>query len=217
MSANNPLRTVDHLHPGRSPQEASGAQVIDRMLEERQATLNHCLDELRKQSSAIAALSTQIVSTLRQGRKMLVAGNGGSAAESQHFVAELVGRFRLDRAPYAAIALTTDTSILTAIANDYGYDEVFARQVGALGNAGDMLVVISTSGTSSNLLRAIQAAREQGLYVVALTGNRRNQLADAADCPLQVPNAETASVQELQGILLHLLCDTVESELAANA
>src|SRR5437763_1289951 len=131
--------------------------TIVEALAARRGTLDTALTQLMTRAQALAEVATRLVETLRTGHKVLVAGNGGSAAEAQHFAAELVGRFKRERSPYAVMALTTDTSILTAIANDYGYQDVFARQVLALGQPGDMLIVFSTSGESENLLCAAQA------------------------------------------------------------
>jgi D-sedoheptulose 7-phosphate isomerase len=146
---------------------------------------------------------------------VLVAGNGGSAAEAQHFAAELVGRFKRERAPYAVLSLTTDTALLTAVANDYGYTDVFARQVRALGQPGDLLVAFSTSGESENLVRAATAARRHGMAVAAVTGGRPSRLERLADVTVRVPVVDTAVAQELHMAVTHILCDIVESELAA--
>lgn len=151
-----------------------------------------------------------VAGCLLQGGTVLVAGNGGSAADAQHFAAELVGRFRRERAPMPAVALTTDSSCLTSIANDYGYDSVFARQVEALGRPGDVLVAISTSGRSANVLRAVEAAVGRGMTVVALTGADGGGLAHAAHVALCAPGRETAHVQEWHGVMLHAVCEFCE-------
>jgi D-sedoheptulose 7-phosphate isomerase len=145
---------------------------------------------------------------------VLVAGNGGSAAESQHFAAELVGRFMRERAPYDVLSLTADSAVLTALANDYGYDNVFARQVWAHGREGDVLVGFSTSGTSRNLVIAAEAASDLGITVIAITGGRPSALADLADIAICTPNLDTPVIQELHQIVLHVLCDLIESRLA---
>ena len=147
---------------------------------------------------------------------MLVAGNGGSAAEAQHFAAELVGRFKRERSPYAVLSLTTDTSILTAIANDYGYQDIFARQVLALGQPGDMLIVFSTSGESENLLHAAAAARRCHMTIIAITGDKPNSLECLVDVAMHVPTVDTAITQELHMMVTHILCDIVESELMSS-
>lgn len=153
------------------------------------------------------------VDALKNGHKLLFAGNGGSAADAQHWAGELVSRFYYDRPGLPAIALTTDTSILTAIGNDYGYDYVFARQVEALGQAGDVLIAISTSGNSRNIVRAIEAAREKRMVVIGFTGQSGGRMADACDLCFRVPSSETPRIQEGHEVLGHLLCALIEAEI----
>jgi phosphoheptose isomerase len=160
----------------------------------------------------IAAVDA-LLEAFARGGKVLVFGNGGSAADAQHFVAELVGRFQRDRRGVPAIALTTDTSILTAVANDYGYDRVFARQVEALGVPGDVVVGISTSGRSPNVLAAFAAARARGLRGVALTGGDGGALGRQADIHVTVAHANAARVQEVQRTQMHAICELVEDAL----
>ena len=151
--------------------------------------------------------------------KMLACGNGGSAADAQHFIAELVGRFERERLPLAGVALNTDTSILTAVGNDYGYDQVFARQVMALGQPGDVLVAISTSGNSVNVQLAIQAAHAREMKVLALTGKgggAMGQLLQADDVHLCVPHDRTMRIQEIHILLLHMLCDGIDTLLLGD-
>ncbi|HZS85997.1 MAG TPA: SIS domain-containing protein [Chloroflexota bacterium] len=186
-------------------------------LASRQATLAHSLAQLAAANTALADAAARLVLTLRTGHKVLVAGNGGSAAEAQHFAAELVGRFKRERLPYAVIALTTDSSILTAVANDYGYEHVFSRQVAALGQPGDLLLAFSTSGASPNVIRAAETGRARLMTVVAVTGHRRSPLTRLSDIAVRVPVSETEVVQELHMIVTHILCDIVESELASEA
>jgi D-sedoheptulose 7-phosphate isomerase len=151
---------------------------------------------------------------LRDGGRLLAAGNGGSAAQAQHLTGELVGRYRAERQPLSAIALHAETSTFTSIANDYGLDEVFARQVRAHGRAGDILVALSTSGTSSNVLSAVRAAREIGLTTWGLTGPAPNPLADLCDETVSVAAEQTPTIQELHLVAVHLLCAAVDLELA---
>lgn len=158
----------------------------------------------------VAGLSVQ---ALRSGRKILFAGNGGSAADAQHWAGELVSRFYYDRPGLPGIALTTDTSILTAIGNDYGYDYVFARQVEALGQAGDVLFAISTSGNSRNIVRAVEAAKQKQMTVVGFTGQSGGQLAEACDFCFKVPSDETPRIQEGHEALGHMLCALIEAEM----
>lgn len=161
----------------------------------------------------IEKISIEIVESMKKGGKILIAGNGGSAADAQHFAAEIVGRFVLERRGYPAIALTTDTSILTAVGNDYGYDDIFSRQVEALGNKGDIFIGISTSGNSKNILEAIKIAREKGLLVVGFTGKNGGKMKDLCDIILNFNYQETARVQEHHLMSYHLICEFVEEEM----
>jgi D-sedoheptulose 7-phosphate isomerase len=148
-----------------------------------------------------------------RGGKALVFGNGGSAADAQHFAAELVGRLQKDRPARPALALTTDTSVLTAVANDTGYERVFARQIEAFGAPGDVAIGISTSGGSANVLAGLEAARARGLTTIAMTGRDGGRVAAAADIHVNVPHASAARVQEAQRTLLHAICELIEEEL----
>ena len=153
------------------------------------------------------------VAALRSGNKLLFAGNGGSAADAQHWAGELVSRFNFDRPGLAGIALTTDTSILTAIGNDYGYDYVFARQIEALGREGDVFFAISTSGNSANIVRAIKAARERGIKVVGFTGQGGGAMAALCDICLRMPSTATPKIQEGHEFLGHLICGLIERRM----
>ena len=164
----------------------------------------------------IAQAAATLAERLRQGGKILVCGNGGSAADAQHFAAELVNRFEMERPGLAAIALTTDSSALTSIANDYAFEQVFARQVRALGRPGDALLAISTSGHSPNVLAAMAAARELGLMTVALTGRDGGTMAgqlDTDDLELRVSATATARIQEVHILIMHCLCDLIDQRL----
>ena len=147
---------------------------------------------------------------LRAGKKLLVFGNGGSASDAQHIASELVGRFQRERAALAAIALTTDTSILTSVANDYSFKQVFARQVEALGQAGDVAFGISTSGESPNVVAGLAAAKRQGLKTIALTGRDGGAIGRAVDIHVNVPDQNTARVQEVHRTLIHVMCELIE-------
>ena len=153
------------------------------------------------------------ITAYRSGGKILVAGNGGSAADAQHFAGELVSRFYFDRPPLAAVALTTDSSILTAIGNDYGYEDVFARQVQAHGRAGDVFIAISTSGNSPNILKAIEAAKELGLVVIGLTGRNGGKMKGLCDVCLCAPSDSTPRIQECHLVIEHILCACIEESL----
>jgi D-sedoheptulose 7-phosphate isomerase len=159
-------------------------------------------------STLLAAQSMS--EALRSGRTLLVFGNGGSASDAQHMSAELVGRFQRERPAMAAIALTTDTSVLTSIANDYSFKQVFARQVEALGRAGDVAFGISTSGESPNVVLALQTARARGLKTIALTGRDGGSVGGAADIHVNVPDQNTARVQEVHRTLIHIMCEVIE-------
>ena len=160
----------------------------------------------------IVEVAAAIVTALKNGGTVLVFGNGGSAADAQHFAAELVGRYEHDRKAWPAIALTTDTSALTAIANDYGFELVFARQLEALGKKGDVAIGISTSGSSPNVLRALETGNQRGMITVALTG-RGGDAGKIAAHHIAVPEPRTARVQEVHATLLHVICELVEKEL----
>ena len=160
-----------------------------------------------------AGAAQACIDCMRNGRKILLAGNGGSAAEAQHIAGELVSRFAFDRPGLPAIALTTDTSILTAIGNDYGYEKLFARQVQAHGQKGDIFVAYSTSGKSPNILLALQEARQRGLVCVGMTGSRGQSMQEFCDYLLEVPSNETPKIQEGHTVLGHILCGLVENTL----
>lgn len=163
--------------------------------------------------ASLAAAAAYIAHSLRAGGKLMLCGNGGSAADCQHLAAEFVGRFSVDRKPLAAIALTTDTSALTAIGNDYGYEEVFVRQVRALGRPGDVLLAISTSGRSPNVFAALACARARGMRTIGLLGRDGGTAARFCDVPMIVGSDSTARIQEAHILLGHVLCAMVEKEL----
>ena len=187
----------------------------------------HFNDSARTKLAALAAMAAPIEAATRRmagclqaGGKVMACGNGGSAADSQHFAAELLNRFEKERPPLAAIALTTDTSTLTSIANDYRYEDVFAKQVQALGRAGDMLLAISTSGNSPNVIEAIHAARARGIAVVALTGKQGGRIAALLrpdDIHLCVPAERTARIQEVHLLAIHCLCDGIDALILGEA
>ncbi|HEY1580728.1 MAG TPA: D-sedoheptulose 7-phosphate isomerase [Terracidiphilus sp.] len=183
----------------------------------------HALDEhiaviqaMSAQRQVFERIAGEMTRSILQGKKVLWCGNGGSAADSQHFAAELMGRFRRERRGLPSIALTTDTSALTAIGNDYGYDKVFERQVEALCNIGDVLVGISTSGNSKNVCLALDAARKMGAFTVALTGEAGGAMSKIAESILRVPSKDTARIQEGHILCGHMLCDWVELSVCAT-
>jgi D-sedoheptulose 7-phosphate isomerase len=196
-------------------------EKVDAAISSRIAA--HFEESARLKLSAAASLNAPVArasklfaQSLKAGNKALACGNGGSAADSQHFVAELVNRFERERPPLAAVALTTDTSTLTSIANDYAWQQVFSKQVRAIGRRGDVLLAISTSGNSGNVLDAVQAAHELGVDVVALTGAGGGKIAEALgprDVSICVPHKVTARIQEVHLLVLHCLCDAIDHEL----
>jgi D-sedoheptulose 7-phosphate isomerase len=170
--------------------------------------------QLEAQQPVIEAIALAMTATLRAGGKILWCGNGGSAADSQHLAAEIVGRFRRERRGLPSIALTTDTSILTSVANDHGYEAIFSRQVEALGNAGDLLVGISTSGNSRNVVAAMEQARALSLLTVGFTGEGGGKMAGLANHLFAVPSKDTARIQEAHILAGHMLCDWIELDIA---
>lgn len=188
----------------------------DRILGHFQASAQTKLEAADTLAPPIEQAARLMVHSLAQGGKILACGNGGSAADAQHFASEMVNRFEHERPGLAAIALTTDTSTLTSIANDYAYDQVFARQVKALGQPGDLLLAISTSGNSPSVLQAVEAAHARSMPVIALTGRNGGSLAEQMqddDVFLCVPAESTARIQEVHLLIIHCLCDAVDSVL----
>jgi len=190
-----------------TPAQADRARTVQHWLRRTADLL------LASQPEPLLAAADLLSATLRQGGKVLVVGNGGSAAEAQHLAGELVGRFQKDRSALPAVALTADGAVLTALANDLAFGEVFARQVEALGRPGDLLVALSTSGRSANVQAAVARARQRGLTVLVLTGQEGAALAHQGDVALVVPSPVPAAVQEVHLVYLHLLCALVEESL----
>ena len=186
---------------------ASEAAAVRAIFEEAIAVYSRVRD---MDHGAVIEAAAAIRATLASGGRLLIFGNGGSAADAQHMAAELVGRFARERRAVAALALTTDSSVMTSVANDYGFERVFARQIEALGRAGDVALGISTSGNSRNVLQGIEAAGQQGLRTIALTGRDGGAIGAAADLHINVPGASTARVQEVHGTLIHAICELVE-------
>jgi D-sedoheptulose 7-phosphate isomerase len=185
-------------------------ETIDRVFDG--AITAHEIARRADQRALLRAIDA-VAQAFSAGRRLLVFGNGGSAADAQHFAAEFVGRFQRERRAAAAIALTTDTSILTAVGNDYAFDRVFARQIEALGERGDVAFGITTSGGSANVIEAFRTARSRGLTTIALTGRDGGEAGRAADIHLNVPDPSTARAQEVHRTLLHVICEIVEDGL----
>jgi D-sedoheptulose 7-phosphate isomerase len=199
-----PLASATKGHAGESMKH-----LVQKQLAQSIATLQAVLAD-EKISDTLVTIAELTAHAMQSGHKLLVAGNGGSAADAQHLVAEFVVRLSADRPALRAIALTTDTSILTAAGNDYGFDVVFARQIEALGQPGDILLAISTSGNSPNCIRALERARALGLTTIAFTGNGGGKMAPLADINVIVPCAVTMNIQESQLALEHIFCMLVE-------
>jgi len=187
--------------------------LITRISENFSESAHLKLQAMDALAAPIAAAAERMVQCLKNDGKILSCGNGGSAADAQHFAAELVNRFEMERPPLSAIALTTDTSTLTSIANDYDFGQVFSKQVRALGHRGDLLLAISTSGNSGNVVTAIQAAHEAQMAVIALTGRNGGKMAEVlrpSDIHICVPAQSTARIQEVHLLTLHCLCDAID-------
>lgn len=188
-----------------------GEELVRRRIEESVAVKRALLEH----AATIAAIAGALTDALRAGNKLIFAGNGGSAADAMHLAAELVGRFRMDRAPLPAISLSDNVSAVTAIGNDYAYADTFVRQLRGLGQRGDVLVALSTSGTSANVVAAAEAARELGIRVVGFTGEGGGRLAELSDLCLRVPSGDTARIQEGYMLAAHTACELVEHALFA--
>jgi D-sedoheptulose 7-phosphate isomerase len=182
-------------------------EFITDQLMVNQQTMQRVQQEL---TPAIADLAEKLIAALSDGKKLLIMGNGGSAADAQHFAAEIVSRFRMERPGLPAIALSTDTSIITAIGNDYGFDRIFSRQVEALAAPGDVVIGISTSGNSQNIYTALETARERGCLTVGLLGKDGGTIKQLCQLPVIVPSNDTPRVQEGHITIIHILCDLIE-------
>ena len=193
--------------------------LIENVRVQIQASINTKIAVLDLLPEAIAAAGEMLVNALQQGKKVLCCGNGGSAADAQHFSAELLGRYLNERESLPAIALNTDTSTLTAIGNDYGYKQVFARQIQGLGQAGDVLLAISTSGNSENIIAAIEAARARNMKIIALTGREGGKIAgllQPQELHICVPDNVTSRIQESHIMILHCLCEIIDHMYISN-
>lgn len=187
-------------------------QLIQREVKKLADLLSHIQDNAAL-SQAVADIATVCLQALQQGKKILFAGNGGSAADSQHLAAELVSRLRFNRPGLAAIALTTDTSALTAIGNDYGYDMVFSRQIESIGQAGDVFIAISTSGKSPNILKALDVARAKGITCIGFSGQSSPLMQAHCEYVLNIPSSETPKIQECHILFGHIICALIEDTL----
>jgi D-sedoheptulose 7-phosphate isomerase len=195
------------LQPGRPALDLIGTHLKLSLAALERATQDAALLAAARKAAEV------VIAALRSGNKLLIIGNGGSAADAQHIAAEIVGRYKQDRPAYAAIALTTDTSALTAIANDYGFEQVFARQVAGLGSRGDVLLALSTSGRSPNILAALRTARDRGLVTIGFTGSKGDTLGALCDHLLVAPSDDTPVIQQIHLAIGHGICDEIEQAL----
>lgn len=201
----------DDRKSARSDSHNGTAELIADQIAEHIDVQQALLDS---QVEAVEAIAGRMIDALRNGNTVLVMGNGGSAADAQHMTGELIGRFKLERKAIPAIALSTDTSVLTSVANDYGVEDIFARQVEGLAREGDVVLGITTSGNSPNVLKAMAAAREKGAFTIGFTGCGGGKLADCVDLCLRAPSDDTPRIQESHGLVIHILCMLVEMALA---
>lgn len=192
---------------------ATQIQAAELLVGQRLENHLKVVQDMRKIMPEVASAGLRVRTALEKGRKILICGNGGSAADSQHMAAEFVGRFVKERQSLPALALTVDTSLLTAVGNDYGFDCVFSRQVEGLGQEGDVLIAISTSGNSANVVRAVKTAKEKGIFVIGMTGENGGILAKESDLCLAVPSQVTARIQEMHIMIIHMICEIAEVDI----
>jgi D-sedoheptulose 7-phosphate isomerase len=192
--------------------DRASLEIVQKTLVDSRDVVNVTLRDDHLQST-IVEIANKWIESLRAGGKIVLCGNGGSAGDAQHIAGELVSRFLFDRAPLAGLALTVDTSVLTAIGNDYGYEHTFSRQVRALGRAGDVLVGISTSGRSPNVVAALRAAREIGMVTIGFTGHSNGQMSEHCDLVFRAPSASTPLIQQIHITIGHIICQIVEQAM----
>jgi len=192
--------------------------TVDRITSEIEESVNVKVSMMKdkKLIETVSKIIDEIVSALKRGRKILLCGNGGSAADAQHFAAELVGKFRKIRKALSAVSLTVNTSILTSIGNDFSFDDVFKRQVEAIGKEGDILIAISTSGNSKNVIEAVKQAKKMGIFTIGFTGKDGGKLAEICDIVVKVPSSSTPRIQEMHITLFHAICGIVEEIIIAQ-
>lgn len=192
--------------------------TVDRITSEIEESVNVKVSMMKdkKLIETVSKIIDEIVSALKRGRKILLCGNGGSAADAQHFAAELVGKFRKIRKALSAVSLTVNTSILTSIGNDFSFDDVFKRQVEAIGKKGDILIAISTSGNSKNVIEAVEQAKKMGIFTIGFTGKDGGKLAEICDIVVKVPSSSTPRIQEMHITLFHAICGIVEEIITAQ-
>ena len=172
------------------------------------------ISQTKSLSEKLNESANRIISCIQNNGKVILFGNGGSAADAQHMAAELIGRFKIERHSIPAIALTTDTSIITSIGNDYDFENIFSRQIESLGNKDDVIIAISTSGNSKNVINGVKSAKDQGIFVIGLSGKSNSKLKDMADVTINAPSDDTARIQESHRIIIHCLCQLIEKSVA---
>lgn len=190
--------------------------LIDKLKAQVQANIDVSRELAEKHLILILDIALKIANVVKNGNKIILCGNGGSAADSQHIAAEFINRFRKNRDPLPAIALTTDTSVLTSIGNDFGFEYIFSKQIAALGSKGDVLIAISTSGKAKNVINAVDKAKQKGVYTIGLTGDGGGDLKNIVDICLKVPSHDTATIQQAHILIGHLLCEIIEEVLFAS-
>ena len=195
---------------------AESLMAFEALIQERIVANIELQQAILKQSQLLAQIAEELIRVYRAGGKVLIFGNGGSAADAQHIAAELAGKYYMDRKPLPAEALTVNTSVLTAIGNDYGFEKIFARQIEALGNPGDIAIGISTSGNSPNVIEGIRAAKKKGMITIGLTGADGGQLKNEVDYCICVPSKDTPRIQEVHILIGHIWCELIERALFGN-
>ena len=184
-------------------------ELINKEINEHISAIN----KIKNQTTKIDNIYKKIIETIKNKQMIYICGNGGSAADSQHFASELVGRYENNRDGFSAISLTTDSSALTAISNDYGFENVFSRQIESLGNVGDLLIVLSTSGNSENIISAVKAANKKGIFTIGILGKSGGKLLNLTDLNLVVDEKRTCRIQEVHALLIHILCELIDNKL----
>jgi D-sedoheptulose 7-phosphate isomerase len=206
-------QTTHQAHLVHAPVGSVDEKLTDRIVEIANAALDVKYRFFAEHANDVARAALMLIEAVRAGRKILLFGNGGSAADAQHIAAEFVNRYQMERPGLAAIALTTDTSILTSIANDTAFEEVFSRQIEALGQEGDIAIAITTSGTSPNVIRGVEAARQRGLRTIGLLGKDGGAVKELVELPIIVPSPSTSRIQEVHITIGHIVCELVEQAL----
>jgi D-sedoheptulose 7-phosphate isomerase len=193
-----------------------GGNIIKKSIEKSLQEISDIITEISLLDDQIVLVINEIINAIKQGKKIILFGNGGSAADAQHIAAEFIGRFNIERQSFPAIALTTDTSVITSLGNDYSFDKIFSRQCESLVAKGDIVIGISTSGNSKNVENGLIASKKNGAHTIGLLGNDGGQIKKIVDIPLIVNSSSTPRIQEAHRVLYHIICDIVEKELATQ-